>query len=46
MGEQGLYWLQRTQAAPSAILAQSGPEAQSRAEEEVENQGQGAWRGD
>lgn len=38
VGEQWLYW---THAALSAVLAQSGPQAQSRAEEGVENQGQG-----
>ena len=41
VGEQGLYWLKRTHAAPSAALAQSGPQAQSGAEEGAENQRQG-----
>ena len=40
VGERWLYWLQETQAAPSAVLAQRGPQAQSRAKG-VENQGQG-----
>lgn len=40
VGERWLYWLQETQAAPSAVLAQSGAQAQSRAKG-VEKQGQG-----